>query len=163
MNIVIKKMETDEEIKGKAFVHWKSWHESYPGIVSQDYLDRLTLEKCEQLAFRWKDHILIAKNDGRVVGFLGYGDRGDEDPDTGEIFALYVLSEYHGTGLGHRLMEEGLKQLKAYRNICLWVLKENLRAIRFYQKCGFVPDGAEVFSTIVSAAEIRMILKRIDT
>ena len=36
--ISIKKMETDDEIKGKAYVHWKSWHEAYPGIVSQNYL-----------------------------------------------------------------------------------------------------------------------------
>ena len=28
MNIVIKKMETDAEIKGKAYVHWKSWQEN---------------------------------------------------------------------------------------------------------------------------------------
>ena len=26
MNITIKKMETQEEIKGKAFVHWRSQH-----------------------------------------------------------------------------------------------------------------------------------------
>ena len=48
MGIILKKMETDEEIKGKAYVHWKSWHEAYVGIVSQEYLDKLTLEKCEK-------------------------------------------------------------------------------------------------------------------
>ena len=45
MNIIIKRMETDEEIKGKAFVHWKAWHEAYPDLVSQEYLDNLTYEK----------------------------------------------------------------------------------------------------------------------
>ena len=30
MGIIIKRMETDEEIKGKAFVQWKTWHEAYP-------------------------------------------------------------------------------------------------------------------------------------
>lgn len=42
MNIIIKRMETDEEIRGKAFVHWKAWHEAYPGLISQEYLDNLT-------------------------------------------------------------------------------------------------------------------------
>ena len=51
MNIVIKKMETDAEIKGKAYVHWKSWQEAYSGIVDQRYLDSLTLDKCEKIAF----------------------------------------------------------------------------------------------------------------
>lgn len=160
MRIVIKKMETDEEIRGKAFVHWRSWHEAYPGLVSSDYLDRMTLEKCETLAFRWKDNILVAKDNGRVVGFAGYGDRGAEAPGTGEIFALYVLSDYYGTGLGLRLMEESLKMLRQYEKICLWVLKDNRRAIRFYEKCGFVPDGAEMYSETVSASEIRMVLTK---
>ena len=35
INIIIKRMETDEEIKGKAFVHFQSWQEAYSGIVKQ--------------------------------------------------------------------------------------------------------------------------------
>ena len=53
MNIVIKKMETDAEIKGKAYVHWKSWQEAYSGIVDQRYLDSLTLDKCEKIRMSW--------------------------------------------------------------------------------------------------------------
>ena len=159
MDIIIKKMETDEEIKGKAYVHWHAWHEAYPGMVSQDYLDRFTLEKAEKLAFSWGgDHLIIAKAGDRVIGFVGYGNRGEEAPETGEIFALYVLSEYYGTGVGKQLMDAGLEQLKGYPQICLWVLKENKRAIRFYEKCGFLPDGTE--QTVKLGApltEIRMI------
>ena len=63
MSIVIKKMETEEEIRGKAFVHWKSWQEAYPGLIKKDYLDRLTIEKCEQIAFNWQDGLLVAKDE----------------------------------------------------------------------------------------------------
>ena len=77
MCITIKKMETDDEIRGKAFVHWKSWQEAYPGLVDQAYLDKLTLEKCEDMAYRWPENLLIAKDHERVVGFVGFGDRGD--------------------------------------------------------------------------------------
>jgi len=48
MGIVIKSIETEEEIRGKAYVHWKSWQESYVGIVDAGYLARLTLEKCDR-------------------------------------------------------------------------------------------------------------------
>jgi len=51
MSIVIQPMETDDEIRGKAYVHWRAWHEAYAGIVSREYLDGLTLEKCEKMAF----------------------------------------------------------------------------------------------------------------
>ena len=160
MSIIIKKMETDDEIRGKAFVHWKSWHEAYPGLVKPEYLEAFTLEKCVEKAYRWKDNFFVAKHDGRVIGFIGYGDRGEEAPDTGEIFALYVLSEYYGKGVAQQLMKTGLEQLNHYSRICLWVLKENKRAIRFYQKCGFVPDGEELVSPNIGAAEIRMMLAR---
>lgn len=160
MGITIKKMETAEEIRGKAFVHWQAWHEAYPGLVSQTYLDKLTLEKCEKMAFSWTDQIIVAKDGDRVIGFVGYGDRGAEAPGIGEIFALYVLSGYYGTGAAQKLMAAGLAQLKAYPQVCLWVLKENARAIRFYQKCGFRADGEEMVSPNIAAAEIRMILER---
>ena len=158
MSITIKKMETDDEIRGKAFVHWRAWHEAYPGLIDQAYLDAFTLEKCEKIACGWTDGLIVAKHDGRVVGFVGCGDRGEEAPDTGEIFALYVLSEYYGKGVAQQLMKAALEQLKNYPKIVLWVLKENGRAIRFYQKCGFVPDGKELLSPHIGAAEIRMVL-----
>ncbi len=160
MPIVVKPMKTEEEIRGKAFVHWKGWQETYPGMMSQGYLDAMTLQKCEENAFRWLDNILVAKDGDRVVGFVGYGKSGDDLPDTGEIFALYVLSEYHGTGLGQRLLEAGLEQLSDYHRICLWALRDNARAIRFYEKHGFRRDGAEKYVARMEAAEIRMVRHR---
>ena len=157
MSITIKRMETDEEIRGKAFVHWQAWHEAYADLVSPDYLDKLTLEKCEKMAFRWTENTMVAKDGDRVLGFVSWGDRGEEAPGIGEIFALYVLSECYGTGLGQRLMESGLEQLREYPVVCLWVLKENTRAIRFYEKCGFRAEGTEDFHPAISAMEIRMI------
>ncbi len=95
-----------------------------------------------------------------MIGFVGYGDRGKEAPETGEIFALYVLSEFYGKGVAQQLMNAGLERLKSYQEICLWVLRENKRAIRFYEKCGFEPDGEEMISPLIGASEIRMVLKR---
>ena len=160
MGIVIKKMETDDEIRGKAFVHWKSWHETYTGLITQDFLDALTLEKCTKMAYDKPNNFIVAKLEERVIGFVGYGDRGDEAPDTGEIFWLYVLSEFHGKGVAQQLMEAGLEQLNDYPQICVWALKENERAIRFYQKYGFTPDGEEFFSSELGTTEIRMVLAR---
>ena len=74
MAVIIKPMETEAEIRGKAYVHWRAWHEAYAGIVDQGYLDRMTLEKCERAAFKWPDNILVAKDGERVVGFVGFDD-----------------------------------------------------------------------------------------
>ena len=160
MPITIKPMETDEEIQGKAFVHWKCWQETYPGLVSQEYLEKLTPEKCEEMAFRWRDNILVAKEGERVIGFVGFGDHGPEEPDMGEVFALYVLPEYHGTGVGRQLMDAALEKLASYPHICLWLVKGNARALRFYAKCGFHLTGEEVYKQSVSAYGIRMLKER---
>ena len=161
MSIIIKPMETDEEIRGKAFVHWRSWQEAYRGIVDQAYLDALTLDKYLEIAFRWKENILIAFDEGNVVGFAGYGNCTDEDlSDAGELFALYVLPEYYGTGLGRRLTDAALSNLKQSK-IVLTVLKDNPRAIRFYEKYGFRPDGTEKTVKLGSPVlTIRMILTK---
>ena len=51
---------------------------------------------------------IVAIDNNRVIGFVGYGDRGDEAPYVDEIFALYVLSDYYGTDVGFDLMKAGL-------------------------------------------------------
>ena len=97
MNYVIKPMETTAEKNGKGYVHWKSWQETYTELIDQHYMDtRQSLEKCIQAAHKWPDRILVAKDGEKVIGFVGYGPyRDDSLPNTGEIFALYVLREYH--------------------------------------------------------------------
>ena len=159
MNITLKRPETAEEIRGRAYVHWRAWHEAYQGIVSPDYLNRLTLEKCEQVAFSLMDGCTVAKDGNRIIGFVSCGGQGEEHPETGEVFAIYVLAEYYGTGVGRMLMNTALEQLKDYPRICVHVLKGNVRAIRFYEKCGFIRDGEEQWIERLSAPVIRMILQ----
>ena len=162
MEIVIKQMESDDEIRGKAYVHWKSWQEAYAGLVDRNYLDKLTLEKCTEMAFRWPDNLLVAKETDTVAGFVGYGVCGDDAlPETGEVFAIYVLKEYYGKKVGHALMRAALEKLSEYRRIAVWVLEGNHRAIRFYEKCGFRFDGTKKQIKLGTVnTEIRMILTK---
>lgn len=167
MNITIKPMETAEETDGKAYVHWKSWHETYENLVSREYLDALTLDKCTEIARRWRDNIYVAKDGERVIGFVGYGRCGDSTmEDCGEVYAIYILREYYGKKVGYALMQTALELLEDERlgenkKIVLWVLKGNERAIRFYEKCGFIFDGAEKKINLCGEnTELRMILKR---
>lgn len=95
MQITLKRMETDDEIRGKAFVHYQAWKEAYAGIVDQDYLDRRTLEQCEEMAAKTAENTIIAKDGERVIGFVQYGRYPYEDlENAGEIIALYVLADY---------------------------------------------------------------------
>ncbi len=159
MAVIVKTIETEEELRGKAYVHCKAWHEAYTGLIPASYLDTVTPEKCLRIALRWPDNLLAAVDGDRVIGFAGFGAyRDDSLRDTGEVYALYVLRDYYGTGAGRLLMEEALRRLRGYSAAALWVLRDNRRAVRFYEKCGFTPDGTE--QTVELGAplcEIRMI------
>ncbi len=159
---VIKKMESEDEIIGKGTVHYKSWHETYAGLIDAAYLERSTLEKCIATAYKWPDNILVAKDGERVVGFVGYGAYRDETlPGHGEIYSIYVLAEYQGRKIGTELMNAALDRLSDYKKIAVWVLKGNEGAIHFYERYGFHFDGTE--SEILLGTpntEIRMIYER---
>ncbi|MGW8402112.1 GNAT family N-acetyltransferase, partial [Streptomyces lydicus] len=66
-------------------------------------------------------------------------------PTSGELFALYVTPQLIGTGVGRALMAAGTDRArtKGFRALYLWVVRGNTRARRFYERAGFVPDGAE--------------------
>lgn len=161
----IKPLETKEEIRGKAYVNCTAWKEAYVGLVDQAFLDGRTIELVEQRAQRAFENgvaAFVAKDRDRVIGFVDYGPyRGDDLADTGEIYAIYILKEYYGTGVGRALMEKSLEALRAYSQVAVWVLAGNERAIRFYKGFGFRFDGQQQILTLgTPVTNARMILKR---
>ncbi|CRF30251.1 acetyltransferase%2C gnat family [Streptococcus pneumoniae] len=103
----------------------------------------MTLERCRFFSQKYPENTLIAIGDLKVVGFISYGNFRDETIQAGEIIALYVLKDYYGKGIAQKLMKTALTALNHFSEIFLWVLKDNKRAIAFYQKMGFTFDGQE--------------------
>lgn len=143
MKIIIKTMETPEEIEGKSLVHWQTWREAYDDLLPADFQETMTLEKCRFFSQKYPENTLIAMDGKKVVGFISYGNFRDEAIQAGEIIALYVLKDYYGKGVSKQLMHAAFVALDQFSEIYLWVLKENKRAIAFYQKMGFTFDGQE--------------------
>ena len=143
MKIIIKTMETPEEIEGKSLVHWQTWREAYDDLLPANYQETMTLEKCRFFSQKYPENTLIAMDGKKVVGFISYGNYRDETIRAGEIIALYVLKDYYGKGVSKQLMHAAFVALDQFSEIYLWVLKENKRAIAFYQKMGFTFDGQE--------------------
>ena len=143
MVITVKQMETPEEIEGKSLVHWQTWREAYDDLLPADFQETMTLEKCRFFSQKYPENTLIAMNGKKVVGFISYGNYRDETIQAGEIIALYVLKDYYGKGVSKQLMHAAFVALDQFSEIYLWVLKENKRAIAFYQKMGFTFDGQE--------------------
>lgn len=61
-------MQTEDEIDGKGYVHYKSWQETYAGLIDAEYLKNMTEEKCKSIAHKWTDNIIVAKDGDEVIG-----------------------------------------------------------------------------------------------
>lgn len=141
-DFIIVPMETEAEMDEKGYVHWKAWHETYSGLMPDEYLEKITEEKCTAMAHRFPKNTLLLKVNNRVVGFACY--RISEAPnEANELMALYLLKEYHGRKMGYALANAVFENLPMERKTFLWVLKGNDRAIRFYERYGFSFTGEE--------------------
>ncbi|MGQ7659361.1 GNAT family N-acetyltransferase [Streptococcus suis] len=161
--MIIKPMQTEEEIRGKAYVHWKAWQEAYADLLPQEFLQKTyTLERCQDWAFRYPERIFVALENDQVVGFSCYGQSMSEDlENAGELYALYVLEDVYGQKVGYRLLQAALEKMQDYDRVCLWVLEGNARAISFYEKVGFRFDGVSKQVHLgQERTEYRMILEK---
>jgi ribosomal protein S18 acetylase RimI-like enzyme len=129
-----------------AGVHVRSWQAAYAGVVSQAFLDGMSVA---DRARRWQ--YLLEKNESRtvvalegqdVLGFVSFGRCRDEGApaDQGEIWALYADPTAWGQGIGYALTADAIHMLRAegHADVVLWVLSQNHRGIRFYKRFGFV-------------------------
>ena len=107
-----------------------------------------------------------------IVGYAAFGPETDvlgapwphplstdgEERRVAELYALYVRPAWWSTGTGRALMDRVLARSVAagYSSVTLWVLRDNRRARRFYERAGFAPDGAtNVLTGLGDVLEVR--------
>ena len=120
--------------------------------------DGFSLEKLTAELTHPGSAFYFAMDGEKVIGYLklntGASQTEPNDDNSIEIERIYVLREYHGQKAGQLLYEKALEVASRPRRdklqrriayIWLGVWEENPRAIRFYQKNGFVAFGKHVF------------------
>lgn len=107
----------------------------------------------------------FAEMDGRVLGYLkvNIGDAQSEqqDPDALEIERIYVLQEFHGKEVGSLLYQQALSIAHERKAPYIWlgVWEHNPRAIRFYEKQGFIEFDQHIFQ-LGDDAQTDILMKR---
>lgn len=137
------------DAEGIASVHVHTWRACYKGIVPDAYLDSLSIKGRipgweKELDLNAQSNYVVENNQG-IVGWVTSGSNRDgRSKEVYEIYGIYVLPEYWGASVGLMLLEAARKSLRQLEPsiITLWVLKENVRARKFYKKNGFTEDGA---------------------
>ncbi len=132
-----------------ARVHVESWRTTYDGIVDAEFLAGLSYSDRES---SWTRILTSDQPDtrtsvaeisaGDVVGFAHAGpEREGNETYRGELYAIYLLREHQGTGLGRRLVSavaQGLLDC-GLTSMLLWVLEDNHSARHFYGLLGGQP------------------------
>ena len=145
------RLATSEDAQQIAAVHVQSWQAAYRGLLPDDFLAALSVERrirqWQSILSDPENAVPVYEADSQVVGFVSYGRCRDQDLNqdkVGEIYAIYLLPDCWGKGYGAALMSEALTRLQeqGYQTVSLWVLESNERAVRFYEQFSFQPDGA---------------------
>ncbi len=94
----------------------------------------------EQMRIRWRKlcevgHVLVAEQAGAIIGTAAY--------DASDFRSFFVLPQHWGSGVAQDLYETVLDRvrMRGDKVFHLWVLEENSRARRFYEKRGWRLTG----------------------
>lgn len=141
---------TLKDVETISRIYALSWKEGYRGIFSEKYLEALKEDYWVSFFTRGiEKKTIFAKvliDDDSIIGCIAYGMARDLAYEGwGEIYALYLLPIYYDRGLGGLLINNAIQVLKEahYKGIYLWVLEENKRARRFYEKHHFYNSEEE--------------------
>ena len=154
MMITVRPAQPGDE-QAVADAHVAAWRAAYRHVVPAAYLDsevfaagryegwRRRLHDGRPEGFDPLDEIFVPVLDGRVVGFGHVGREGAPvaevvSGEVGELYGFYLHPDAWGTGAADALISVCHGALRArFATACLWVMRENPRARRFYERNGW--------------------------
>lgn len=143
-------LETIKLIGRETF--FETFAESNTEADMKKYLDesfndaKLTAELNDQ-----NSHFFISWEEKKPIGYMklnvGTAQTEIRDDLSIEIERIYVKQAYHGKKVGQVLYDKALEIARQMKKKYIWlgVWEENPKAIRFYEKNGFVPFDKHVF------------------
>lgn len=136
-----------------AEVHVRACQQAYRGLLSDTYLDHLSIDRREEF---WRDllvcanaKVFVCEQAGGVTGFLSYR---AAETDLGsvakcvEITAFYVDPAHWRGGIGTNLWQTCRNHLQSAgcEEVSLWVVVSNQIGTNFYEKMGFEAEAGMV-------------------
>ena len=136
---------TEADLPPLADLARRTWLDAFGGSVSEDeaaaYADATRSEDYFRAALS-NDTILVAEEEGKVVGYVKFGDvqipEVDAKPGDAGLHRVYVETALQGRGIGRKLVGGALShpRLHAASRVFLEVWEENRAAVRLYESFG---------------------------
>ena len=135
-------------------VRRRSWIAAYTGLMPQGVIVAIDLGVSWMNWTTWvrvpptpDSRFTAAGPPGGVIGFSVVSACRDDDArdDVGEVRLLYADPTAWDRGVGSALLGHGVDALRSmgFDELRLWTLRDNARARAFYERHGWIADGAE--------------------
>lgn len=120
-----------------------TWHATYDAIYGVERVNEITahwhqVAVLEKNLTRPNSEFLVA-DDGSVIAGMAYAAQIADG--SVKLHQIYVSTEFQGQKIGHMLLEEIEQSFIEAELISLEVEEQNIAAIAFYKKCGFIQTG----------------------
>ncbi len=140
---IVYRKAAAEDAPAVARVHVESWRKSFAGIVPQEFLDNLTVEKREP-AFRQRfdetDYKMFVAETAQsgIVGFADFGEARESGFGfEAELYAIYLLPEFQGKGIGENLFRLCQKEMIADGFDSMYLMALSVSPYKsFYEEMG---------------------------
>ncbi|HEY3389899.1 MAG TPA: GNAT family N-acetyltransferase [Prolixibacteraceae bacterium] len=134
----------------------QTFHETFSAVNTEENMTKYLEEEfsVEKLTTELKDRnseFYFATLDNKVIGYLklnfGQSQTELQDDKALEIERIYVSKQFHGENVGQLLYSKAIQIARQKKAEYIWlgVWEENLRAINFYRKNGFIEFDKHVF------------------
>ena len=156
---------TLRDAKAIAQIHTLSAQTAYQGIVPEDQLKSMSVDKRQAY---WREaieycepQVQVAVEDEKIVGFVGYDRSRDEKsrPTTGEIWAIYAAPTHWDKGVGLALWDAAREGLidEGCTKVTAWVPLGYERALRFHDMAGFKREMTSIKTVLIGLTRIEEI------
>jgi GNAT superfamily N-acetyltransferase len=151
---VIFRSALDSDVQAVARIWHEGWWDGHEGHVSDELLAARTAESFSRRAGRRVGETVVLEADGAVVGFVMVLDD--------EVEQVYLAKDRRGTGAATLLLgqAESLVAAHGYEQAWLAVVAGNVRARRFYQRCGWTDEGLVEYAAATDSGSITIPVHR---
>ena len=142
-----------EDARTIAEIHVEASRAAYGMHLPSNYFDGFTVANrmsawSKMIANQSeREQIIVGEGERNVCGYAHFGPSRDlgAPRNVGELYSLYVASQHWRRGFGKGLLAASLQGLARmqFDTATLWVLAANQPARTFYERFGWVADGAE--------------------
>lgn len=140
MTLKFIELKTPESLQIIRDIAASIWPETFREILSPEQITYM-MEMMYAPAVMEKEladgyHFDIVCTDDLPAGYMVYSSYA---PETAKLHKLYLLSRYHGRGIGSAMLDHVANQTRklGFKNLILNVNKHNVKAINAYERNNF--------------------------